>query len=62
MSVASTVTQDVSLVGPEQSATTVGRLISLRMSDYLQLCRPRIAVMSAAAAAAGFYPGLSRRC
>jgi len=54
MSVASTVTQDVSLVGPEQSATTVGRLISLRMSDYLQLCRPRIAVMSAAAAAAGF--------
>ena len=54
MSIASTVPQDVSLVGAEETATTAGRLFSLRMADYLQLCRPRIAVMSAAAAAAGF--------
>ncbi|MFN8707039.1 MAG: heme o synthase [Planctomyces sp.] len=40
--------------GAENNAADVSRLENGRLADYLTLCRPRIAVMSAAAAAAGY--------
>lgn len=54
MSTVTAVQSDVVAIGMEQKAAADTAAIAGRVSDYLQLCRPRIAVMSAAAAAAGF--------